>query len=335
MKNQNKDELQQESPPALRGGCGRSQDTTQPDKPGQSFLLEGPQCFRVREGNRKQKILCSTVRRRKGRWRKTLKIRPLKKVKNYFKKAEGEKRHRKVELSKNAVSLWYEKFRLLAFHKKTRGRRRKEEQLHHPGGRSRREVAQVLLLSPPTLRLVAPPGEAHDHGHDDGDLHGADDGGDEDVVQLLSTGDNVQDVEVQELVALRAAVGRITPAGRQVVSHLTLAVFTELVIVFRTGGGAVHKSLPLARLGHSINVWFGLHAVVLPAFILATADVFDVDLQLFEAGRLSDVTRRVVRDAVAAAHRVVVVSVTHDVTHAEHVLRVFVTLSSKLAISTF
>lgn len=42
----------------------------------------------------------------------------------------------------------------------------------------------------------------------------------------------------------------------------------------------------------------------------------DVNLQLFEAGRLSDVARRVVGGAVAAAHRVVIVAVTHDVTHA-------------------
>lgn len=44
---------------------------------------------------------------------------------------------------------------------------------------------------------------------------------------------------------------RVLPAGGQVVSHLTLAVFAELGVVFRTGGGAVHKALPLARLGHS------------------------------------------------------------------------------------
>lgn len=49
---------------------------------------------------------------------------------------------------------------------------------------------------------------------------------------------------------------------------------------------------------------------------LATTHVFHVDLQLFVAGRLADVARRVVGDAVAAAHRVVVVSVTQDVTHA-------------------
>lgn len=49
---------------------------------------------------------------------------------------------------------------------------------------------------------------------------------------------------------------------------------------------------------------------------LATPHVPDVDLELFEAGRLADVTRRVVGDAVAAAHRVVVVAVAHDVAHA-------------------
>lgn len=49
---------------------------------------------------------------------------------------------------------------------------------------------------------------------------------------------------------------------------------------------------------------------------MTTAHVSDVDLQLFETRRLPDVTRRVVGDAVAAAHRVLVVSVTHDVAHA-------------------
>lgn len=41
-----------------------------------------------------------------------------------------------------------------------------------------------------------------------------------------------------------------------------------------------------------------------------------VDLQLLEAGRLAHVAGRVVRDAVAAAHRVVGVAVAHDVAHA-------------------
>lgn len=50
------------------------------------------------------------------------------------------------------------------------------------------------------------PCDAHHHGNDDGDLHGADDGGDEDVVELLSTGDHVEDVEVLRLVTLRAFV---------------------------------------------------------------------------------------------------------------------------------
>lgn len=193
----------------------------------------------------------------------------------------------------------------------------------------------MLLLPPPTLRLIAPPGEAHDHGDDDGDLNGSDDGGDEDVVQLLTAGHHVQDVKVQELIALRTAVRRLTPAGGQVVSHLTLAMFTELGVVFGAGGGAVQKPLPFTWLGHSIDVRFGPDAVVLPALILTTAHMLDVDLQLFEAGRLPHVTRRVVGDAIAAAHRVVVMAVTHDVTHAEHIFRVFVTLGSKLAVSTF
>lgn len=63
------------------------------------------------------------------------------------------------------------------------------------------------------------PGEAHDHGGDDGDLHGTDDGGDEDIVQLLATGDHIEDVEVQQLVALGAAIGRLAPEGRNTRTH--------------------------------------------------------------------------------------------------------------------
>lgn len=196
-------------------------------------------------------------------------------------------------------------------------------------------MTKVLLLSPPTLRLVAPPGEAHDHSYDDSDLNSSDDSGDEDVVQLLTAGHHVQDVEVQELITLRTPVSCLTSAGGQVVSHLTLAVFTELGVVFRAGGVAVHKALTLTGLGHSIDVWFSLHAVIFPAFILTTSHVFDVDLELFEAGGLADMAGRVVGDAITAAHRVVIVAVTHNVTHAEHIFRVFVTFSSKLAVSTF
>lgn len=41
------------------------------------------------------------------------------------------------------------------------------------------------------------------------------------------------------------------PAGGQVVSHLTLAVFAELLVGVWAGGGSVLKLLPIARLGHS------------------------------------------------------------------------------------
>jgi len=57
-------------------------------------------------------------------------------------------------------------------------------------------VAQVLLLSAATLGFVAPPGEAHYDGYDDRYLDSSDDGGDKDVMQLLSTGDDVEDVEI-------------------------------------------------------------------------------------------------------------------------------------------
>lgn len=118
-------------------------------------------------------------------------------------------------------------------------------------------------------------------------------------------------------------------------SHLTLPVLTELAVVFGAGAGGILETLVLTWLRHTVDVWFGLHAVVLPVFILAPPHVFDVYLQLLQTGSFSDVTRRFVRHAVAAAHRVIVVSVTHDVTHAQHILRVFVALGSKFAVSTF
>lgn len=128
-------------------------------------------------------------------------------------------------------------------------------------------MAEVLFLAAAALRLVTASGEAHDHGDDDGDLHGADDGRDEDVVQLLTTGDDVEDVEIQQLITLWSTVRRLTPAGRQVVPHLTLAVFTKLGVVLGAGGGALHKPLPFAGFRHSVDVGFGLGAVVFSVFI--------------------------------------------------------------------
>ena len=49
---------------------------------------------------------------------------------------------------------------------------------------------------------------------------------------------------------------------------------------------------------------------------LASAHVFDVYLELLQAGRLFDVAGRVVGDAVLTAHRVLVVAIAHDVAHA-------------------
>lgn len=119
-------------------------------------------------------------------------------------------------------------------------------------------MAEMLLLSAAALRLVTASGEAHDDGDDDSDLHGADNGRDQDVVQLLATRDDVEYVEVQQLITLRPAVRSLTPAGRQVVSHLALAVFTKLGVVLGAGGGALHKPLPFTGFGHSVNVRFGL-----------------------------------------------------------------------------
>lgn len=73
---------------------------------------------------------------------------------------------------------------------------------------------ETLNLTLQKFREKPSPGDAHDHSHDNGDLHGADDGRDKHVVQLLATGHNVQDVEVLE-VTLRTSVARFTPVGVQ------------------------------------------------------------------------------------------------------------------------
>lgn len=63
------------------------------------------------------------------------------------------------------------------------------------------------LLSP---HVVGSPCDTHHHGNNDGDLHCTDDGSNEDVVQLLSTGHHIKDVEVLRLVTLIAFVARVT-----------------------------------------------------------------------------------------------------------------------------
>lgn len=49
---------------------------------------------------------------------------------------------------------------------------------------------------------------------------------------------------------------------------------------------------------------------------LTTSDMSDVDLLLFEAGCLTDMTWSVVGDAVAPTHRIIIVAITYDVAHA-------------------
>lgn len=78
-------------------------------------------------------------------------------------------------------------------------------------------VTIKLFILKDLLGEVASPCDAHHHGDNDGDLHGADDGGDEHVVQLLSTGNHVEDVEVLRLVALRTFVTCVTSGTREVV----------------------------------------------------------------------------------------------------------------------
>lgn len=64
----------------------------------------------------------------------------------------------------------------------------------------------MLIRSHRSLWRTHPPCETHDNGDDDGDLYGSDDGRYENVVEFLSTGNHVQDVEVLDLLTLLASV---------------------------------------------------------------------------------------------------------------------------------
>lgn len=89
-------------------------------------------------------------------------------------------------------------------------------------------MSEILFLPATPVVLRAFPCDAHHYGNNDGDLHGTDDGGDQDVVQLLSTGDHVEDVEVLRLVTLRTFVSCVTSAGGHVVLvDLTFPVNAE------------------------------------------------------------------------------------------------------------
>lgn len=90
-------------------------------------------------------------------------------------------------------------------------------------------------MSTATVVFRAFPHDAHHHGNDDGDLYGANDGGDEDVVELLAAGHHIQDVEVLGLLALCPLVARVTPAGGHVVLDLAFPVYTEASVALRTG----------------------------------------------------------------------------------------------------
>lgn len=76
-----------------------------------------------------------------------------------------------------------------------------------------------ITVAPDNVRCSAKPRQtpphspcdAHHHGDNDGDLDGADDGSNKDVVQLLTTRDDVEDIKVVGLVAQGAFVAGVTP----------------------------------------------------------------------------------------------------------------------------
>lgn len=96
-------------------------------------------------------------------------------------------------------------------------------------------MSQILLVSASTLVLWTFPGDAQDHSGDDGYLHSSNDGCDQDVVQLLSTGDDVEHIKVLRLSALRTFISGVAPAGGSIVLHFTGAVDAVASVATRTG----------------------------------------------------------------------------------------------------
>lgn len=50
------------------------------------------------------------------------------------------------------------------------------------------------------------PCEAHHHGNNDGNLYGSNDGCYEDIMKLLPTRNNVQNIKIQQLITLRTTI---------------------------------------------------------------------------------------------------------------------------------
>lgn len=197
-------------------------------------------------------------------------------------------------------------------------------------------MSEILLVSASALVFRTFPGDAQDHGSDDGDLHGSDDGRDQDVMQLLSTGDNIEDVKVLRLSALRAFVSRVTPAGGGVVLHLTGAMDTVASIT--TGAGRRYpRARQLPRVHRSVQDLEGTVVIFLAHLVLVSctdAQVANIDLLLFHARSLSDQAGVGVRVSICGTHWVLIVTTAVNVTDAPDVLRVLVTLRSVLACAT-
>lgn len=199
-------------------------------------------------------------------------------------------------------------------------------------------MSKVLRLSSSPLVFGTPPCETHDNGDDDGDLYGSDDGRYENVVEFLSTGNHVQDVEVLDLVTLLASVARITPACGDAILDFTLAVFTEVGVVLCAGGEdlSISSILPYVCRVKKISLAFATIVFVffLP-FFWTSPQMLHVNLHLLQARCLSYVTGGSVGVSVCSTHRVVIMATAVNVAHAQDILRVHVAFCSKLAGATF
>lgn len=119
----------------------------------------------------------------------------------------------------------------------------------------------------------APPCDAHHHGDNDGDLHGADDGGDEDVVELLSAGNHVEDVELLGLVALKALVPGVTPAPRTPLAPEVSPSVSSASVSSPAGGGTVSDLALPVNTGASLAVGAGDGHAGVEAVTVVHADV--------------------------------------------------------------
>lgn len=165
-----------------------------------------------------------------------------------------------------------------------------KHELYHPGISVRGKMSKILFLSTAPIVFRAFPCNAHHHGNDDSNLNRSDDGCDKNVVELLSAGDHVQDVEVLGLLALGTLVAGVTAAGGDVVFDLTFPMHTDTVCTGDPGVEAVPCICMVYMFRFVGTIRLEQAAIITLAnflFVSGTSPkVFDVDLLLLHTGGL-------------------------------------------------